>query len=199
MCRRASFSAVPVIAIVPNICQMDTSQFDCVAEARRLGAQVLMSFYPQSRAFVPFHFWIGESSAGLNRRLAGKVTFVIWKASLLTAEALAELKEVLALGCPPGKWPSDALDPQVWGEQSDPPAFIPKDPLRFAREEMDTAAKDLDPPNPSEVDEILTDSPHGKAQDKGPLSDVQTLMDGPWAALRWWTADGPLGTLPDGA
>ena len=58
---------------------------------------MIARFATRARAFTPFGFWFGEETAGLKRYVPAEIIFAVWHVESLTPQALAELRELIAL------------------------------------------------------------------------------------------------------
>ena len=200
-CRQARDALNPVLGILPACCKTDGSNLDCADAVERAGGRILARFDKASRAFVPLGFWFGEETAGMNRRLPAEALLVMWHAPLLSSVARQELRELIALSLPTAQWKISAQDAEFWGDQFGPPPVVSADPLKEVRAattvrplEAQILAQEVDEEEESAVSILAATSPmpHTRA---GPRFQVSALMDGPWAALRWWRPQG-LGAAP---
>ena len=160
---------------------------------------MIARFAKHARAFTPFGFWFGEETAGLKRYVPSEIIFAVWHVEALTPQALAELRELIALSIKAGTWPV-TLDEQFWQHLAATPDSVSADPLRSLRatnttsideavslamethEEEEQAAQEL-----AEVEE--ESRPPKTWTRRGTRYAAPTLMNGPWRALRWWRPD----------
>ena len=202
-CRQAARAKNPVMGILPARCRADGSDLDCVDAVEHSGGRVLAHFDKSARAFVPLGFWFGEDTAGLNRRLPAEAVLVMWHAPALPRVARQELRELIALSLPTAQWKLLAQDAEFWGDLQGPPPMVVSDPLKGARalatvstRPTEAAALSQEVDEEEELSTPHSDSaaprPHARA---GSRFAATALMDGPWASLRWWHAQG-LGTAP---
>ena len=195
-CRQAQRAQNPVLGILPAKCAADGSNLDCVEEASRRGGQVIAHFGPKVRAFVPFGFWFGRESCGLDRQLQADSILVLWHADDISLTAKTELRELIALSLPRGRWPVQSQCSSFWGSLLGPPPLVTSDPLRPLRAASTLVLDEgvaLSWAEQDEVDDHANPDasqprPHLRA---GPRSSAASLMDGPWADLRWWRQRGP--------
>lgn len=201
-CRQAQRASNPVFGILPAKCAADGSDLDCIAEALRRGGQVIAHFEAKSRAFVPFGFWFGQESCGLDRQLQAESVLVVWHASDISAVARAELRELIALSLPRGRWPLKSQCPEFWSSLLGPPPLVTSDPLRSLRASSTLVLGEGIALSVAEQEELDDLTNPDAAQPKhhlraGPRFSASHLMDGPWAELRWWRQRGPGSMPPD--
>ena len=197
-CSQAARVRNPVMGILPACCRADGSDLDCVETVEHSGGRVLAHFDKSSRAFVPLGFWFGDDTAGLNRRLPAEAVLVMWHAPALPRVARQELRELIALSLPTAQWKLLAQDTEFWGDLQGPPSMVLTDSLKEARATVTASTRPAEAAALSqEADEEVESStprpdstaprPHTRA---GPRFAATALMDGPWASLRWWRAQG---------
>ena len=101
-CRLAGTAYSPVFSILPAICKADRSDLDCVQEVVNSGGTVIARFAKRAKAFAPFGLWFSEETAGLKRYVPAEIIFAVWHVEALTPQALAELRELIALSIKAG-------------------------------------------------------------------------------------------------
>ena len=73
-----------------------------------------------------------RKTAGLKRYVPAEIIFAVWHVEALTPQALAELRELIALSIKAGTWPV-TLDDQFWQLLAAIPDSVSADPLRSLR------------------------------------------------------------------
>ena len=171
---------------------------------------MIARFAKHARAFTPFGFWFGDETAGLKRYVPAEIIFAVWHVEALAPQALAELRELIALSVKAGTWPV-TMNEQFWGHLAVAPDAVSADPLRSLRAANTTSTNEavsLAMETHDEEDQAAQELADAEEENRPPKTwtrrgtryAVPTLMDGPWRALRWWRPDPEgMGATPPGA